>query len=219
MVLRRLRGGLLSFVGVARFGLDARGVLLRFGEAARIVKTCGRAREWIYFTVVWSVRVDRVAYSRLGGCKPNSASTARSAVRRRCACSPVRCSPSVPTRATGCESRGRSAALDHAHRRRSMEPTRREVARSHGARRSGAANISAVQRSRRCGWWRAGAHDAEMARPPPQEQNDRWQQGRQVLADLHRHDERVLWPPARGELCSVGDPPTARRAKGHARSG
>ena len=47
MVLRRLRGGLLSFVGVARFGLDARGVLLRFGEAARIVKTCGRAREWI----------------------------------------------------------------------------------------------------------------------------------------------------------------------------
>lgn len=59
MVLRRLRGGLLSFVGVARFGLDARGVLLRFGEAARIVKTCGRAREWII--LVWSVRVDRVA--------------------------------------------------------------------------------------------------------------------------------------------------------------
>ena len=36
LVLRRLRGGLGSFVGVARFGLDARGVLLRFGEAARI---------------------------------------------------------------------------------------------------------------------------------------------------------------------------------------
>ena len=48
MVLRRLRGGLLSFVGVARFGLDARGVLLRFGEAARIVRP-GRAREWISF--------------------------------------------------------------------------------------------------------------------------------------------------------------------------
>jgi hypothetical protein len=39
---------LLSFVGVARFGLDARGVLLRFGEAARIVKTRS-AREWISF--------------------------------------------------------------------------------------------------------------------------------------------------------------------------
>ena len=35
-VLRRLRGGLGSFVGVARFGLDARGVL-RFGEAARMI--------------------------------------------------------------------------------------------------------------------------------------------------------------------------------------
>ena len=215
MVLRRLRGGLLSFVGVARFGLDARGVLLRFGEAARIVKDQGaRANGFRLVGARRSCRI-RLRWVR----NPNSASTARSAVRRRCACSPVRCSPSVPTRATGCESRGRSAALDHAHRRRSMEPTRREVARSHGARRSGAANISAVQRSRRCGWWRAGAHDAEMARPPPQEQNDRWQQGRQVLADLHRHDERVLWPPARGELCSVGDPPTARRAKGHARSG
>ena len=57
MVLRRLRGGLLSFVGVARFGLDARGVLLRFGEAARIDKTRARAR----MDFVWSVRVDRVA--------------------------------------------------------------------------------------------------------------------------------------------------------------
>lgn len=218
MVLRRLRGGLLSFVGVARFGLDARGVLLRFGEAARIVKTCGRAREWIYFSLVGARRSCRIQWARWVQTQTAPAQRALlfavGARVRRCACS-----PSVPTRATGCESRGRSAALDHAHRRRSMEPTRREVARSHGARRSGAANISAVQRSRRCGWWRAGAHDAEMARPPPQEQNDRWQQGRQVLADLHRHDERVLWPPARGELCSVGDPPTARRAKGHARSG
>jgi len=47
---------LLSFVGVARFGLDARGVLLRFGEAARI-ETRARAR----MDFVWSVRVDRVA--------------------------------------------------------------------------------------------------------------------------------------------------------------
>ena len=37
MALRRLRGGLGSFVGVARFGLDERGVP-RFGEPARIVK-------------------------------------------------------------------------------------------------------------------------------------------------------------------------------------
>ncbi len=35
LALRRLRGGLGSFVGVDRFGLDARGVP-RFGEAARI---------------------------------------------------------------------------------------------------------------------------------------------------------------------------------------
>ena len=35
LALRRLRGGLGSFVGVDRFGLDARG-LPRFGEAARI---------------------------------------------------------------------------------------------------------------------------------------------------------------------------------------
>jgi hypothetical protein len=60
LVLRRLRGGLLSFVGVARFGLDARGVLLRFGEAARIVKTCGRAREWIYFSLVGARRSCRI---------------------------------------------------------------------------------------------------------------------------------------------------------------
>ena len=36
---------------------------------------------------------------------------------------------------------------------------------------------------------------------------------------IHRHDERVLWPPARGQLCAAGEPSTACRASGLARSG
>ena len=42
MVLRRLRGGLGSFVGVARFGLEVRGVLVRLGEPEAIARGLGR---------------------------------------------------------------------------------------------------------------------------------------------------------------------------------